>query len=52
MLSLQLPITILAGLTSSRRVMGSHANRPSTRLILWIVAAVVAGLNVWLLLAQ
>ncbi len=50
-LSLQLPWTIFlqVSLTSSRRVMGSHANTPFGSLMLWGVAAVVTVLNVMLL---
>lgn len=49
-LSVQLPITIflLVGLTSSRKVMGEHANRPWPRLALFTVAAIVTFLNVLL----
>ncbi len=51
LLSMQLPFTILLQiyLTSSRDVMGSHANHRSTKIILWIIAVVVIALNVLLL---
>ncbi|MBP1627862.1 MAG: divalent metal cation transporter [Holophagaceae bacterium] len=50
-LSIQLPITILLQvyLTSSRKVMGTHANGPLDRSLLWITAAVVISLNLLLL---
>lgn len=50
-LSIQLPITILLQiyLTSSRKVMGSHANTPLDRTLLWITASVVIALNLVLL---
>lgn len=50
-LSVQLPITIflLITLTSSKKVMGAHANRLFTKIILCSFGAVVAGLNVFLL---
>ncbi len=52
LLSLQLPWTIFLQLwlTSSRRVMGSHANRPLGAVMLWSIAAIVTALNVMLLL--
>lgn len=51
MLSVQLPITILLqlSLTSSRKVMGSYANRGLEKWLLWLIAVVVIGLNLWLL---
>lgn len=51
LLSVQLPISIvlLVHLTSSRRVMGTHANPPWTRGVLWVVAAIVIALNLLLL---
>jgi len=51
LLSIQLPITILLQiyLTSSRKVMGSHANTPLDRILLWITAGVVIALNLMLL---
>ena len=50
-LSIQLPITILLQifLTSRRAVMGEHANRPFTTVVLALCAAVVIVLNVMLL---
>jgi manganese transport protein len=50
-LSLQLPFTIipLILLTSSKKVMGSYANKPYGATVLWIVGLVVIGLNVALL---
>jgi manganese transport protein len=52
-LSMQLPITIVTQirLTSSTGVMGRYANTPGLKMILWMVAAVVIGLNVLLLKA-
>lgn len=51
LLSMQLPLTILLQiyLTSSAKVMGMHANRLSTKIILWIIAVVVIALNALLL---
>ncbi len=51
LLSLQLPWTIFlqVSLTSSRKVMGSHANTGFGSLLLWGVAAIVTVLNVMLL---
>jgi manganese transport protein len=51
-LSIQLPWTIvlLILLTSSRKVMGSHANSFFDRIILWATAAAVIALNLRLLL--
>jgi len=50
-LSIQLPWTIFAqiSLTSSRKVMGSFANGPLTKVCLWVTGGVVAILNVMLL---
>jgi manganese transport protein len=52
LLSLQLPWTIFLQiyLTSSKRVMGSHANRPFGAVMLWTIAVIVTALNVMLLL--
>ncbi len=52
-LSVQLPLTIgiQVYLTSSTKVMGSHANTLSTKIMLWIIAAVVSGLNVLLFIS-
>ncbi len=51
LLSIQLPATIILQLwlTSSRRVMGAHANSRVEKLALWVVAAVVIALNLMLL---
>lgn len=50
-LSLQLPITVVAQiwLTSSRAVMGEHANGPLLKTALIVIAAVVIALNAMLL---
>ncbi len=50
-LSIQLPITVFLQvyLTSSKKVMGKHANRPFTKFILLSIAAVVTYLNLRLL---
>jgi len=52
LLSIQLPWTIFLQLylTSSKKVMGSHANRPLGAIMLWCIAAIVTALNVMLLL--
>jgi manganese transport protein len=52
-LSIQLPWTIFAqvALTSSKSVMGEHANGRATKVTLWIVALVVSALNVMLLVS-
>ncbi len=51
LLSMQLPITIVTQvrLTSSPAVMGKYANGTALKVLLWGVAAVVIGLNVFLL---
>ncbi len=51
LLSLQLPISVflLIGLTSSRRVMGAHANSPALRGVLIVIGATVTALDVALL---
>jgi len=51
LLSMQLPITIVTQvrLTSSPAVMGKYANGTALKILLWAVAAVVIGLNVFLL---
>jgi manganese transport protein len=53
LLSMQLPITIVTQvrLTSSPAVMGKYANGTALKVLLWAVAAVVIGLNVFLLKA-
>jgi manganese transport protein len=50
-LSLQLPLTIipLILLTSSQKVMGTYANKPFGRIVLWTVGLIVIGLNIALL---
>ncbi len=50
-LSIQLPITIftLIFLTSSKKVMGRHANSTFVNVLNWIIAAIVTALNVMLL---
>ena len=50
-LSLQLPFTIipLIMLTSSKKVMGSYANKPYGATVLWVVGLVVIALNIALL---
>lgn len=52
LLSLQLPWTIFLQiyLTSSKKVMGNHANRPFGAVMLWGIAAIVTALNIMLLL--
>ena len=51
LLSLQLPVTVflLIGLTSSRRVMGRHANSPALRAALLATGLAVTALDVALL---
>jgi len=53
LLSIQLPITIFAQvyLTSSRAVMGSHANGKGTKILLWTIGLIVTFLNVALLIS-
>ncbi|MCD7971786.1 MAG: Nramp family divalent metal transporter [Candidatus Azobacteroides sp.] len=50
-LSIQLPITVFlqVRLTSSRKVMGKYANKPITKFLLYSIATIVTGLNIWLL---
>ena len=50
-LSIQLPFTMFlqVGLTSSRRVMGEYANHRATTVSLYLLAAIVTVLNLWLL---
>ncbi len=52
LLSIQLPWTIFLQiyLTSSKKVMGTHANTPFGATLLWSIAAIVTGLNIMLLL--
>jgi manganese transport protein len=51
-LSIQLPFTIFLQLylTSSKKVMGKYANKPVTKFMLYAVGAIVAFLNIKLLL--
>jgi manganese transport protein len=51
LLSIQLPFTIVLQiyLTSSRKVMGTHANTPRGKILLWAIAAIVIVLNLILL---
>jgi manganese transport protein len=53
LLSIQLPITIFAQvyLTSSKAVMGSHANGKGTKILLWGIGLIVMFLNVALLIS-
>ena len=53
LLSIQLPITIFTQiyLTSSRRIMGKHANSGIEKVLLWAAGLVVAGLNIALLVS-
>jgi manganese transport protein len=50
-LSIQLPVTIflLIALTSSKKIMGRHANPRSTKVVLIAIGAIVTGLNLLLL---
>lgn len=50
-LSLQLPLTVipLILLTSSKKVMGTYANKPYGAIVLWIVGLTVIVLNIALL---
>jgi manganese transport protein len=52
-LSMQLPFTIFfqARLTSSEKVMGKHKNTTSTRIIIYLLGAIVTALNVMLLVS-
>lgn len=52
LLSIQLPITVFLQiyLTSSKKIMGKYANAGIERILLWMVAAVVAVLNIMLVL--
>jgi manganese transport protein len=51
-LSLQLSFAVipLVMFTSNRRLMGEFVNPPWLKAIAWVVAIVIAGLNIWLLL--
>lgn len=52
-LSVQLPITIFTqiALTSSKKVMGKHANTKIEKAILWLIGVVVTFLNIALLIS-
>jgi manganese transport protein len=52
-LSIQLPITIFTQiyLTSSKKVMGKYANSKTDKILLWLFAVIVTGLNVALLIS-
>lgn len=51
-LGMQLPITIFTQiyLTSSRKVMGKYANSTRLKIVLWSISAIVALLNIGLLI--
>ena len=51
-LSVQLPLTVFLQiyLTSSQKVMGAYKNSATDSIILWLLAAVVSGLNILLLI--
>jgi manganese transport protein len=53
LLSLQLPFAVvpLILFTSDRRSMGEFANRRAVSLLAWAIAALIVGLNGWLLWA-
>jgi manganese transport protein len=53
-LSFGIPFALvpLVRLTSRRDVMGVHVNRPLTTWVAWAMAAVITGLNVFLLVRQ
>jgi manganese transport protein len=50
-LSFQLPFAVipLMKFTSDKSKMGEFVNRASTKVVGWSLAAVITGLNVWLL---
>lgn len=52
-LSIQLPLTIFLQvyLTSSPQIMGKHANPLGTKILLWLIAAIVSGLNIMLFIS-
>lgn len=52
LLSVQLPVTIFLQiyLTSSKRVMGTHANSTLDKVFLWVIGIVVFVLNIMLLM--
>jgi len=49
-LSLQLPFAVipLVNFVSDRRRMGEHTIKPSTKLLSWIIVAIIVALNAWL----
>jgi manganese transport protein len=51
LLSVQLPVTIFTQvhLTSSKKVMGTYANNPAQRVLLWLIGGMVTVFNVMLL---
>lgn len=53
-LSMQLPFTVFlqVSLTSSKRIMGKYANRPLHAAFLYSLAAIVTGLNIWLIVTE
>ncbi len=53
-LSMQLSFAVipLVQFTGSRRIMGEFLDPPWVRIIGWVMAGVIAGLNLWLLLLQ
>ncbi len=53
LLSIQLPVTIVTQiiLTSSKKVMGRYANPLPEKIALWLIAAIVIGLNLMLLIS-
>ncbi len=53
LLSVQLPITVFTQLwlTSSKKVMGEYANHGVEKIMLWVIAAIVAVLNIILLVS-
>lgn len=53
LLSVQLPITVFTQLylTSSKKVMGTYVNHGIEKYILWLIAAIVAALNIFLLIS-
>jgi len=52
-LSIQLPVTIFLQiyLTSSKKVMGTHANSGLSKVLLWLVGLIVFGLNIALFIS-
>ena len=51
-LSIVLPFTIFLQvyLTSSKKVMGKYVNKPFLKILLYAIAALVSGLNIYLLI--